>query len=177
MFNNVSRHYTYRDHPFKFAPRSPSRRNVRDLVNQSHDKKLDRLRMEAITQTTDDGMYVITRGCSQMSRVPQKINNIAEFFPCGCTLRTPNVQGEGVGSMQTPADKGEGGSKIGKILRTSFMYDPLLGFTCLPSCINLSNTGIYNSIELIWHLLIVIQILIGWQAYRGDQIHWKNSPI
>ena len=28
--------------------------------------------------------------------------------------------------MRTPADKGGGGSKIGKILRTSFMYDPLL---------------------------------------------------
>ena len=30
--------------------------------------------------------------------------------------------------MRTPADKGGGGSKIGKILRTSFMYDPLLNF-------------------------------------------------
>ena len=39
---------------------SPSRRNVSDLVNQSHDKKLGRLRMQAITQTADDGMYVIT---------------------------------------------------------------------------------------------------------------------
>ena len=36
--------------------------------------------MKAITQTADDGMYVITRGCSQMSRVPQKINNIVEVF-------------------------------------------------------------------------------------------------
>ena len=74
----VSRHYTYRHHSFKFnfAPRSPSRRNVRDLVNQSHNKKLGRLRMQAVTQTADDGMYVITRGCSQISRVPQKINNI-----------------------------------------------------------------------------------------------------
>ena len=44
------------------------------------DKKLGRLRMQAITQTADDGMYVITRGCSQMSRVSQKINNIAEIF-------------------------------------------------------------------------------------------------
>ena len=67
-------------HPFNFAPRSPSRRNVRDLVNQSHDKKLGRLRMQAITQTADDGMYVITRGFSQMSRVPQKISNIVEIF-------------------------------------------------------------------------------------------------
>ena len=62
MFNNVSKHY--RHHPFKFnfAPRSPSRGNVRDLVNQSHDKKLGRLRMQAITQTADDGMCVITQG-------------------------------------------------------------------------------------------------------------------
>ena len=80
LFNNVSRHYTYRPHPFNFVPRSPSRRNVRDLVNQSHDKKLGRLRMQTITQKGDDGVYVITRGCSQMSRVPQKINNIVEIF-------------------------------------------------------------------------------------------------
>ena len=31
--------------------------------------------------------------------------------------------GRRVGSMRTAADKG--GGKIGKILRTSFMYDPL----------------------------------------------------
>ena len=36
--------------------------------------------MKTITQTADDGMYVITRGCSQMSRVPQKISNIVEIF-------------------------------------------------------------------------------------------------
>ena len=63
----------YRHHPFNFAPRSPSRRNVRDLVNPSHDKKLGRLRMQAITQTADDGMNVITRGCSQMSTVRKKL--------------------------------------------------------------------------------------------------------
>ena len=34
-------------------------------------------------------------------------------------------RGRGVGSMRTDADKEGGGSKIGKILRTSFMYDPL----------------------------------------------------
>ena len=79
LFNNVSRHYTYRPHPFNFVPRSPSRRNVRDLVNQSHDKKLGRLRMQAITQTADDDAYVITRGCSQMSRVMQKINIVQIF--------------------------------------------------------------------------------------------------
>ena len=78
--------------------------------------------MQAITQTADDGMYVITRGCSQMSRVPQKINNIVEIFSFnGCRLRMPNVRGEG-GRLN--ADKGGGGSKIGKNLRTSFMYDP-----------------------------------------------------
>ena len=27
--------------------------------------------------------------------------------------------------MRTPEDKGEGGPKIGKVLRTPFMYDPL----------------------------------------------------
>ena len=54
---------------------------------------MGRLRMQAITQTVDDGMYVITRGCSQMSRVPQKINDIIEIFPYGCRLRTPNVLG------------------------------------------------------------------------------------
>ena len=60
-----------------------------------------------------------------MSRVPQKINNIVEIFSFnGCRLRTPNVRGEGVGSMRTDTDKEGGGSKIGKILRTSFMYDP-----------------------------------------------------
>ena len=36
--------------------------------------------MQAITQTADDGMYVITRGCSQISRVLQKISNIVEIF-------------------------------------------------------------------------------------------------
>ena len=51
--------------------------------------------MQAITQSADDGRYVITRGCSQMSRVPQKVNNIVEFFPYGCGLRTPNVRGAG----------------------------------------------------------------------------------
>ena len=62
-----------------------------------------------------------------MSRVPQKINNIVEIFSFnGCRLRTQNVRGGGgVGSMRTDADKGGAGSKIGKILRTSFMYDPL----------------------------------------------------
>ena len=115
---------THRHHPFNFAPRSPSRRNVIDLVDQSHDKKLGRLRIQAIIQTADDGMYVITRGCSQMSRVPQKINNIVEIFSFinGCRLRTPNVRGEG---GRFNVDKGGGGSKIGKILRTSFMYDLL----------------------------------------------------
>ena len=94
LFNNVSRHYAYRHHPFNFASRSPSRRNVRDLVNQSHDKKLGECRPSP--KHADDGMYVITRGCSQMSRVPQKINNIVEIFSFnGCRLRTPNVQGEG----------------------------------------------------------------------------------
>ena len=63
--------------------------------------------MHAITQTADDGMYVITRGCSQMFRVPQKINNIVEIFSFnGCRLRTPSVRGEGVGSMRTDVDKG-----------------------------------------------------------------------
>ena len=52
--------------------------------------------MQAITKTADDGMYVITRGCSQMSRVPQKINNIVEIFSFnGCRLRTPNVRRKG----------------------------------------------------------------------------------
>ena len=37
--------------------------------------------MQAITQTADDGMYVISRGCWQMYRVLQKINNIVEIFP------------------------------------------------------------------------------------------------
>ena len=49
----------YRHHPFNFVPISPFRRNVRDLVNQSHDKKMVRLRMQAITQTADDGMHII----------------------------------------------------------------------------------------------------------------------
>ena len=58
-----------------------------------------------------------------MSRVLQKFNNIVEIFSFnGCRLRTPNVRGEG-GRLN--ADKEGGGSKIGKILRTSFMYDPL----------------------------------------------------
>ena len=60
--------------------------------------------MQAITQTADD----------DMSRVPQKINNIVEIFPYGCGLRTPNARGEGVGSMRTPADKGEGSQKLAK---------------------------------------------------------------
>ena len=125
MFNNVSRHYTYRYHPFNFAPGSPSRRNFRDLVNQSHDKKLGRLRMRAITQTADDGMYVIIRGCSQMSRVPQKINNIVEIFSFnGSRLRTPNVRGEGDRLNADRCGQGGRGVKIGKILRTYFMYDP-----------------------------------------------------
>ena len=42
--------------------------------------------------------------------------------------RMPNVRGEGVGSMRTDADNGGGGLKIGKILRTSFTYDPLFIF-------------------------------------------------
>ena len=49
----------YRHHPFNFAPISPFRKNVRDLVNQSHDKKLVRLRMQVVTQTADDGMHII----------------------------------------------------------------------------------------------------------------------
>ena len=65
--------YTTRHHPFNFAPRLPFRRNVRDLVNLSHDKELGKLRMQAITQTADDGMYVITRGCSQMSTVRKRL--------------------------------------------------------------------------------------------------------
>ena len=40
-------------------------------------------------------------------------------------LRTRTPGGRGVGSMRTTADKGEGGSKIGKVLRTSFMDGPL----------------------------------------------------
>ena len=44
--------------------------------------------MQAITQTAYDGMYVITRGYWQMSRVPRKIYSV-EIFPlmdvdCGC---------------------------------------------------------------------------------------------
>ena len=71
--------------------------------------------MQAITQTADDGMYVITRGCSQMSRVPQKINNIVEIFfhmDVDCGRQTSG--GKGVGSMRTPADKGGRGQKLAK---------------------------------------------------------------
>ena len=72
--------------------------------------------MQAITQTADDGMYVITRGCSQMSRVPQKINNIVEIFSFnGCRLRTPNVRGEG-GRLNVDrcGQGGKGGQKLAK---------------------------------------------------------------
>ena len=55
--------------------------------------------MQAITQTADDGMYVITRGCSQMSRVQQKRQTSG---------------GRVVGSMRTPADKRGGGQKLAK---------------------------------------------------------------
>ena len=40
-------------------------------------------------------------------------------------LTDADAWGRGVGSMRTTADKGDGGSKIGKILRTSFMDGPL----------------------------------------------------
>ena len=46
------------------------------LVNQRHNKKLGRFGMLAITQTGDEGMHVITRGCSQMSRVTQKLETL-----------------------------------------------------------------------------------------------------
>ena len=118
MFNNVSRYY--RHHPFNFAARSPSCRNVRDLVNQIHDKKLGMLRMQAITQTADDGMYIITRGCSQMSKVPQKIN-IVEIFSLWMWIADAKRPGGG-GRLNADTCRQRGGSKIGKILRTSFMY-------------------------------------------------------
>ena len=38
--------------------------------------------------------------------------------------------GVGIGSIRTPADNGREGSKIGKILRTSFMDGPLYGCLC-----------------------------------------------
>ena len=79
--------------------------------------------MQAFTQIADDGEYVITRGCSQMSRVPQKINNIVEIFSLWMYIADAKRPG-GIGSIRTLADKGGGGSKLGKILRTSFMYDP-----------------------------------------------------
>ena len=39
--------------------------------------------MNAITQTADYGIYIITRGYSQMLRVPQKINDIVEILSYG----------------------------------------------------------------------------------------------
>ena len=60
-----------------------------------------------------------------MSRVQQKNSNIVEIFffmDVDCGRQTSG--GRGVGLMRTAADKGGGGFKIGKILRTSFMYDP-----------------------------------------------------
>ena len=53
-----------------------------------------------------------------MSRVLQKINE-------ALWLKSANAKRPGVGSTRTPADNG-GESKIGKILRMSFMDDPLL---------------------------------------------------
>ena len=44
----------------------------------------------------------------------------------------PQGGGGGVGPMRTKADKGEGGSILADILRTSFMDDPLE--LCLRTC-------------------------------------------
>ena len=73
--------------------------------------------MQAITQTADDGMYVITRRCWHMSRVLQKINNIVEIFSFnGCRLRTPNVRGEG---RRLNADRcGQGGRRGQKLAKS-----------------------------------------------------------
>ena len=43
-----------------------------------------------------------------MSRAPQKINNIVEIFSLWMSIADAKRPGEGVGSMLTPADKGEG---------------------------------------------------------------------
>ena len=57
-----------------------------------------------------------------MSRIPHK--NQQHNINFALWMWTPNVREEGIGSMRTPADKAKGGSKIGKILRTSFMNGP-----------------------------------------------------
>ena len=60
-----------------------------------------------------------------MSTVPQKINDKYQFCLMDAEAKRPEG-GRGVGSMRTPADKGGRGSKINKILRTSFMDGPLV---------------------------------------------------
>ena len=55
------------------------------------------------------------------------LSTFGKFLALGINLalRTRTPGGGWVGSMQTTADKGGGGSKIGKILQTSFMDGPL----------------------------------------------------
>ena len=44
----------------------------------------------------------------------KKLTTLYKCSPYGCGLRMPNVRGEGVGSMRTPADKGVGGQQLVK---------------------------------------------------------------
>ena len=66
--------------------------------------------MQAITQTADNGMYAITRGCSQMSRAPQKIKNIVEIFSLWMYIADAKRPGEG---DRLNADTcGQGGRRV-----------------------------------------------------------------
>ena len=57
------------------------------------------------------------------------LTTLYKLFPYGCRLRTPNVQGEGVDSMRTPADKGGEGvdqkliKSCGHLLCITYKYD------------------------------------------------------
>ena len=44
---------------------------------------------------------------------------------------------------------------------------------CLCMCMSVFHVNVY---ACVWAHMCAYFILIGWQAYRGDQIHWKNSP-
>ena len=56
-----------------------------------------------------------------MSRVPQKIMINIININFALWMRAPNVRGSRGGNCKLNADNGGRGSKIGKILRTSFM--------------------------------------------------------
>ena len=57
-------------------------------------------------------------------QIPQKINNIVEIFSLWMWIVDAKRPGGGGRLNADSCGQGGGGSKIGKILRTSFMYDP-----------------------------------------------------